>query len=117
MKELKIKSGGTPTIQLLARDSNKIAVDITGYTSATLKIAKALNVTNDDALYYISVLAANFSDGANGIHDFVISEDTTKAFAPGNYMYQTRLIDSGNVITNTDVGNLVVEKNLIDHEV
>ncbi len=116
MKDIKIKSGTTETIQLLARNAAKVAVNITGYTSATLKIAKALNVANGDALHYVLVLSANFSDGANGIHDFVLSEDTTKAFAPGNYMYQTRLIDSTGVVSDTDVGNLIVEQNLIDDE-
>ena len=88
MKREKIKAGDTPTFTLTARDDNKIAIDISGYTSASIKIAKSLNISNVDALYYESVLAANFSDGVNGIHDFIIPEDTSKNFMQGEYMLQ-----------------------------
>lgn len=117
MNTIKVKSGDTPTIRLQAKDSNNAAVDISGYTSASLKIAKNLNVSNGDSLYYTSVLSASFSDGVNGIHDFVIPEDTTKDFKTGEYLYQVRLIDSTNVITSTDNGQLIIEQNLIDDEV
>lgn len=116
METIKIKSGDTPTIKLTARDSNKVAVDITGYTSAILKIAKNLNKANGSALYFVTVLAANFSDGGNGIHSFVITEDTTKGWSPGEYLYQVRLIDGSNTVISTDNGQLVVEQNLIDDE-
>jgi len=117
MEAITIKAGDTPTISLAATDSNGAAIDITGYASASLKIAKSFNVANGSALYYVSVLAINFSDGLNGKHDFVPSEDITKTWPPGNYMYQTRLIDASNTVTSTDVGPFIVEQNLIDHEV
>lgn len=117
MKRLKdIKQGDTPTIRLAARDEDKVAIDITGYTSASLKIAKALNIANDNALYYVNVLAANFSDGANGIHDFVIPEGTTKEWKPEEYLLQVRLIDSSNIVTSEDIKHQAVKQNLLDNE-
>lgn len=117
MKTIEIKSGDTPTIRLNARDSSKVAIDISGYTSASLKIAKSLNITNADALYYVSVLAASFSDGANGIHDFVIPEDTAKLFPSSEYMIQVRLIDSANTVTSNDIEQVIIKQNLLDNEV
>ncbi len=115
-QNIKIKSGDTPTIRLKVTNSSDVAVDITGYTSASIKIAKNMGISNTDALYYSSVLAAAFSDGANGIHDFVIPEDTTKAMTDGPYLCQTRSIDGSNVVTSTDIYNLEIEGNLIDDE-
>jgi hypothetical protein len=117
MKTIRLKSGDTPTIKLTAKDANKNVVDITGYGSASLKIAKTLGITNNNALYYVSVLAASFSDGVNGVHSFVIPEDTTKDWEIGDYLYQVRLIDSANTVTSTDTGVLIVEENLIDDEI
>jgi len=84
-----IRQGDTPTFRLRAKASG-VAIDITGYASASLKIAKSLNIPNTDALYYESVLAASFSNGPNGINDFVITEDTTKVFDIDSFKYQFR---------------------------
>jgi len=110
-----IKQGDTPTFRLNAT-ANKVAIDIAGYTSASLKIAKSLNISNSEAMHYEIVLASSFSDGVNGIHDFVLSEDTTKVFPIGEYKYQLRLIDSVNSVTSSDVGDLNILQNLIDNE-
>lgn len=117
MKTIEIKSGDTPTIRLTARNSSKVAVNIASYTSASIKIAKNLDISNTDALYYELVLAANFSDGVNGIHDFVISEDDAKDFPSGDYMLQVRLIDGSGVVTSNDIEQVNIKKNLIDDEV
>jgi len=116
MGKLKIKSGDTPTIKILARDANKAAIDISGYTSIQFKIAVSLKTANANALYYTTVLAASFSNPTSGYHNLVISEDTTKAWAPGEYMYQARIIDGSNVVTSVDVGQCTIEENLIDDE-
>lgn len=111
-----IKQGDTATFTLEATDSNDAAVDISTYTSASIKLAKDLNIANGDADYYESVLAASFTDGANGKHDFVISEDTTKGLDVDEYMVQIRLIDGSNTVTSDDIAIVPVIKNLIDNE-
>lgn len=113
---LEIKQGDTPTIRLAAKDANKAAINISNYVSASIKIAKALNIINANASYYELVLAANFSDPVNGIHDFVIPEDTTKGLEVGDYFYQIRLLDTGDVVSSSDVGDLKVVQNLIDNQ-
>lgn len=117
MKIIEVNSGDTVTIKLTARTAAKVAVDISGYTSASLKIAKALNISNTDALYYVSVLSASFTDGANGIHSFIISEDIAKLWPDGEYLLQTRLIDSTGVVTSGVIEQVVIKTNLIDDEV
>ena len=118
MKVIKGNIGDTITIKLTVLDEDKVAIDISsGYTSASLKIAKTLNIADDDALYYESVLAANFSDGANGIHSFVISEDVTKLWKAREYMYQLRLIDSSNVVSSSEIAQITIKQNLLDIEV
>ena len=117
MKIIKVNSGDTVTIKLTAITKLKVAIDISSYTSASLKIAKSLNIPNASALYYISVLAANFTDGVNGIHSFIISEDIAKEWSAGNYMMQVRLIDSTGVVTSNDIEQINIKLNLIDDEV
>ena len=111
-----IKQGDTITFRLKATDSNGASVPIDGYVSASLKIAKSLNIDDGDAMHYEIVLAADFSDGAGGIHDFKLLEDTTKVFKRGEHKYQMRLVDSTNEPTSSAVKTIDIVQNLIDDE-
>lgn len=116
MKIIEVNSGDTVTIKLTARTKLKVAIDISSYTSASLKIAKALNISNNDALYYTSVLSANFTDGVNGIHSFIINEDVAKEWTEGEYLLQTRLIDASGAVTSGEIEQVRIKTNLIDDE-
>jgi len=113
MNLIKLKSGDTPTIRLALTDTAGAAVAITGYT-IKFKISTNLDDTDAEALYMLT--QTTFSDAANGIHDEVIPEDTTKDWEPGLYLYQARWIDAAGVVTSTDYGKCQVEENLIDDE-
>jgi len=110
-----IKKGTTVTFRLTAK-ANGVPIDITGYTSSSLKIAKSLNISNANATYYELVLAVNFSDGVNGIHDFVVAEDDSKEFNVGLEKSEIRLIDSSNTISDSNIIDVDIVETLHEDE-
>jgi hypothetical protein len=88
-------------------------VPLTGGT-IRLKIAKNLNVSNENAEYFDSF--TSFTDPTNGIHIETIPKATTAAWTPGNYTYQSRYIDTDPLTRTEDHDVCELEENLIDDE-
>ena len=113
MATLKLKSGDDLKIKFTITDSDGAAVDITGGT-IRLKIAKNLNVTDGNAEYFDSF--TSFTDPTNGIHIETIPDSTTKDWTSGNYIYQSRFIDTNPLTRTEDHDVCELEENLIDDE-
>ena len=94
-------------------DSDNKAVNLTGGT-IRFKIAKTLSTLNIDAEYFDSY--TSFTDATNGIHKEIIPDATTKDWTPNTYKYQTRFIDSLDIVRDEDVGICKIEENLQDDE-
>ena len=108
-----IRSGDTETLTLTFVDSAGDAVNLTGDT-VDFKIAKSLSKSDGTAIYSTSV--TSHTNAAGGITTVTISEDLTKAFPVGVFLWQTRIIDSGGAVSSSDVGVCRIEENLIDDE-
>ena len=113
MATLKLKIGDDNTIRFTITDADDAAVNLTGGT-IKLKIAKTLSITDANAEYYGEY--TTFTDATNGIHDETIPDSTSGSWTAGWYKYQTRFIDSSNIVISEDVGKAELETNLIDNE-
>lgn len=113
MAELKLKIGDDIQIKFTITDSDGTAIPLTGGT-IKFKIAKNVNITDGNAEY--SGEYTTFTDATNGIHIETIPDSTTAAWTGGQYKYQTRFIDSSLVVRSEDIGNCILEKNLLDSE-
>jgi len=109
---LTLKSGDTWSLTFTFDDSSGVDVDITGYT-AKFYIKNKLGDTNAQAIYGTSW--TTHSAPTTGVTTLTVSEDTTKAIAPGNYVWQVRLVLAG-VVSSSDSGVCIIEENLIDDE-
>ena len=113
MATLKLKSGSDNIVEFTITDNDNKVVNLTGGT-IRFKIATSLGVTNENAEYFDSY--TSFTDAANGIHQEIIPDTTTKDWTPNNYVFQSRFIDSSDVVRDEDVGVCEIEENLQDDE-
>ena len=113
---LEIKKGDTLSLRFALVDEDSAAIDISSYTSIKFKLAKNLSDADDSCIEYFEVLAVDFTDPTNGIHDENIDDEDTAAYTAGDCLYQARWIDGNGVVTSFDVGPASIKENLIDNE-
>jgi len=110
---LELKSGDDYTLQFTFVDSDGAAVDITG---KTVKFAIKNKLSDSDASAIYSTSWTSHSDAANGITTKDIADSVTAAWTPGQYKWQARVINTDNSVNSTDIGECIIEENLIDDE-
>jgi len=113
MATLKLKSGDDESLRFTIKDADNAAINISGGT-ISFKIATTLGVTNANAEYFDQY--TSFTDATNGIHVEKIPDVTTKDWAPAEYLWQARFVDSGGDVLSEDVGYCKIAQNLIDDE-
>ena len=110
---LPINSGDDVTLELTYTDINNAPVDITGMTS-WMCIKKRLKDRNADALYISSW--TDHTDPEAGITSVTIADTVTQLWEPGEYFWQTRLIDSGGSIATADDGPCTIIQLAYDNQ-
>ena len=110
---LKLKAGDDLPIKFTIVDSDGDAINLTGGTIA-FKIASSVSVSNDNAQFFGEF--TSFTDPTNGISVNTIPDSTSKDWVAGDYIYQTRFIDSAGIVQSEDLDQCEILKNLIDDE-
>lgn len=113
MAALILKIGDSNPLKFLVKDSAGSVEDLTDGT-LKVKISKSIDDTDAEAEYFGEY--TSFTDPTNGIHREVIPPATSATWSKGDYLIQSRFIDSTGVVTSEDVGRCVIVKNLIDNE-
>lgn len=113
MAALKLKAGDDLSMKFTIVDSDGAVIDLTGGT-IKFKIALTLGITDVAALYTDSY--TTFTNPTGGIHTEVIPDLTTKDWAAGQYLYQSRFIDSSGIVQSEDIGRCTILENLLEDE-
>ena len=113
MGVLKLKSGSDNIVKFTITDSDDTVVNLTGGT-IRFKIVSSLGVSNNNAEYFGSY--TSFTDASNGIHKETIPDATTKDWTPGDYIFQSRFIDSTGKVRDEDVDICEIKQNVLDNE-
>lgn len=113
MAALKLKAGDDLPIKFTIVDSAGAVVDLTGGT-IKLKISVKLGVTDAAALYVGSY--TSFTNPTGGIHTETIPDATTKDWAAGPYLYQSRFIDSSGIVQSENIDRCAILENLLEDE-
>ena len=113
MANLRLKCGDDETVRFTITDADSAAINLTG---GTIKFKIAENITTSDASAEYLGSYTSFTDAANGIHDETIPDSTTSTWTPNKYKFQARFIDSSGIVQSEDVGNIILERNLLDNE-
>lgn len=113
MAALKLKAGDDLSMKFTIVDSDGAVIDLTGGT-IKFKIALTLGVTDAAALYTESY--TSFTNPTGGIHTETIPDLTTKDWVAGQYLYQSRFIDSSGIVQSEDIGRCTILENLLEDE-
>ena len=103
---IKVIRGDDETIQLTFKDSDGVAINITGYTIFfTVKLECEIDVSDSvDATAVIKKEITSHSDPTHGITQLVLNEADTN-LAPGIYYWDLQLVKDG-VVSSTQRGEL-----------
>lgn len=113
MAALKLKAGDDLSIKFTIVDSNGDVINLTGGT-IKFKIAVTLGVTDLAAVY--TGTYTSFTDPTNGIHIETIPDATTKDWVAGQYLYQSRFINSSGNVQSEDIDRCTILENLLEDE-
>ena len=78
------------------------------------KISLKLGVTDAAAVY--TGTFTSFTNPTGGIHTEVIPDATTKDWPAGQYLYQSRFIDSSGNVQSEDIDRCTILENLLEDE-
>ena len=100
---IKFQIGSTAKVKISAKNASRVYIDVSGYTSLKVKIAKStgLDDDSDDTLFFETILPANFSHGSSGWHNWTAAPSVTKEWTAGDYFFEAEFQDGSGVITGS----------------
>lgn len=113
--KLTLIRGNDEPLKFVVEDDDKNPIDITGFT---LKFAIKRGYEDDDeCIYFLQADPGDLSDPTQGIHSEIIGHDVTGLWVPGSYIYQARIIDGDDYVTDSDEGICEIVRSRFDNEV
>jgi hypothetical protein len=107
--QLEIDKGATFQKALEWQDSNSVAIDLTGYTSA-MHIRAGYGTT---LIHELTTENGGITlGGALGTIDLLITDTDTKTFDPGHYIYDLEVKSAAGIITRILEGGIEIKDNV-----